>query len=90
MSEAADPLPARKTGGRRTGDFTAWMKRHNVLSLITNASALLMLNRVSEWGMAYANSSTKSGAEIALVIAAVGVPATSFAGWVYKTYKENS
>lgn len=87
---AGENLLARKTRGRRTGDLATWIKRHNILSLITNASALLMLNRVSEWGMAYANSSTKSGTEIALVIAAVGVPATSFAGWVYKTYKENS
>ena len=48
----------------------------------------VMLWKVSEWGMGFASSCVKTGAELAAIIAAVQVPATFYAGWVFKMYQD--
>ena len=81
---------------RRKGDFESWLTRHKIRSTALLMTGVGTLIWVSEWSMKYADlaltlvASTKpTGSEIALIIAAVQVPVTSFAGWVFKIYMEN-
>lgn len=71
------------------GDFAEWLKKHRVFSRAMVVVGTVMLWRASEWGMNFAVSSTRAGADIAAIIAAVGVPATFYAGWAFKVYAEN-
>lgn len=65
-----------------------WLSRIRIRSTLMLIVSGLMLWRVSEWGMSFAGSCLKNGAEVAAIIAAVGVPATFYAGWVFKMYQE--
>ena len=66
-----------------------WIDRnHSTMAWMILITAILMLLRVTEWGMAFATSSVKTGVEIAAITAAVQVPATYFAGWAFKTFAE--
>ena len=49
---------------------------------------VVMIWRLQEWGMVFAISSARTGVEIAAILAAVQVPATFYAGWVFKMYQD--
>ncbi len=65
------------------------LERHHIRSMILIALAMYMLIDVARWGMLFAASSKLPGLETAAIIAAAQVPATFFAGWVFKIYAEN-
>ncbi len=64
------------------------MQRLRLRSTAMLVVAVIMLWRVSEWGMMFAASCMKSGTDIAMITAAVQLPATAFAGYVFKMYQE--
>ena len=66
-----------------------WIDRnHSTMAWIILMTALAMLLRVTEWSLAFAASSVRTGVEIASITAAVQVPATYYAGWAFKTFAE--
>ena len=69
-------------------DIDKWLSRFRVRSTAMLIVSGVMLWRVSEWGMGFAASCLKTGVEIAAIIAAVQVPATFYAGWVFKMYQD--
>ena len=73
---------------RRIGGIEAWMNRNHVRSTTVLWSSVAMLIWVTWWSMRYANSSYDSGADVALVIAAVQVPASFYAKWAFETFKD--
>ena len=68
-------------------DIDKWLSRFRVRSTAMLIVSGVMLWRVSEWGMGFADSCLRTGVEIAAIIAAVQVPATFYAGWVFKMYQ---
>ena len=64
------------------------LQRIRFRSTVMLIVAVDMLWRVSEWGMDFASICNKTGADIAMITAAVQVPATFFAGFVFKLYQE--
>ena len=69
-------------------DIDQWLSRLRIRSTIMLVVSSMMLWRVSEWGMTFAASCVKTGVEVAAIIAAVQVPATFYAGWVFKMYQD--
>ena len=67
-----------------------WMKRYRVFSRFLLLVSLGQMLWVTWWSSLYATTASLPGTEIALVIAAVQVPATTLFNFVYKTYKENA
>ena len=66
-----------------------WMKRYRIFSRTMLLISITQMLWVTWWGTKFAAISSLPGTEIALVIAAVQVPATMLFGSVYKTYAEN-
>lgn len=66
-----------------------WMKRYRVRSTILLATGIWMMIDAYKWGTNFASSSTRSGVEIAAIIAAVQGIATFYAGWAFKIYSES-
>lgn len=64
------------------------LSRLRLRSTIMLVVATVMLWRVSEWGMSFAMTCAKSGVDVAAITAAVQLPATFFAGWIFKLYQE--
>ena len=42
------------------------------------------------WAWHFAESSTRSGADVAMIIGAIGVPLSAFTGFAYKGYLDSS
>lgn len=73
---------------RREQGLEAWLNRNHIKSTSVLLTSVAMLIWVTWWSMKYANSSVQSGADVALVIAAVQVPASFYAKWAFETYKD--
>ncbi len=73
---------------RRQGGIEAWMNRNHVRSTSVLMTSVGMLMWVTWWSMKYANSNGGTGADVALVIAAVQVPASFYAKWAFETFKD--
>jgi hypothetical protein len=73
---------------RRQG-FDAWLSRYKIKSTILLATGVWMMIDAYQWSTAFAASSFRTGAEIALIIAAIQGVATLYVGWVFKIYMEN-
>ena len=75
------------TERRQTG-WEAWIERNHLWPRAVVLTAIGMLVWVTNWSIQYANSKTGAGADVALVIAAVQVPASFYAKWAFETYKD--
>lgn len=69
-------------------DLDKTLQRLRLRSTSMLIIAVVMLWRVSEWGMSFSSISDKSGVDIAAIIAAVQIPATLYAGFVFKLYQD--
>lgn len=65
-----------------------WMRRYRVRSTVMMLAGIAMLIWVTAWGMSFADTSPRSGAEIALITAAIQVPATYYAAFAFRIYSE--
>lgn len=68
--------------------FLAWADTRNFVSVrsFTLASSIYLLYEVSRWATAFADASARTGAEIAMIVAAATAPATLLAGYAFKLY----
>jgi membrane protein YdbS with pleckstrin-like domain len=73
---------------RRQLGIEAWLSRNHAKSTAVLVSAITMLWWVTHWSMHYAASSALTGADVAMVIAAVQIPASLYAKWAFETYKD--
>lgn len=73
---------------RRQESWGEWIDRNHLWPRAVVATAIGMLGWVTWWSTLYANSKTVAGADVALVIAAVQVPASFYAKWAFETYKD--
>jgi len=73
---------------RRQSAWEAWIDRNHLWPRAVVVTAVGMLLWVLHWSFQYANSRTGAGADVALVIAAVQVPASFYAKWAFETYKD--
>ena len=64
-----------------------WLRRYRIRSTLIVGIATWMMIRVAEWSMLFAATSTRSGVEIAAILAAVQVPATLYAGYAFKIFQ---
>ena len=64
-----------------------WLRRYRIRSTLIVGIATWMMIRVAEWSMRFAATSTRSGVEIAAILAAVQVPATFYAGYAFKIFQ---
>ena len=65
------------------------LDRHHVRSTIVLGIASWMTIELQNWSYQFAATSTRSGVEIAAILAAVGIPATAYAGFAFKWWLEN-
>lgn len=65
----------------------AFLRKYRIRSTTVLSLSLIMLWRVSEWGMMFARTSNLNGMEIAAILAAVQVPATCLAGYAFKIFQ---
>ena len=75
------------TERRQTG-CEAWIERNHLWPRAVVLTAIGMLVWVTNWSIQYVNSKTGAGADVALVLAAVQVPASFYAKWAFETYKD--
>lgn len=80
----ASLLPVKKPW-----DLAAWITKYKIRTSLMLGIGVWMMIDAAKWSMHYALTSSLPGAEIALIIASVQVPATTFIGWAYKLYIEN-
>ena len=64
-----------------------WLRRDRIRSTLIVGIATWMMIRVAEWSMLIVATSTRSGVEIAAILAAVQVPATFYAGYAFKIFQ---
>ena len=66
-----------------------WLEVNHVWPRAVVLTAIGMLVWVTHWSIKYANANVYSaGSDLALVIAAVQVPASFYAKWAFETYKD--
>ena len=73
---------------RGTGTLGEWIDKNHLWPRAVVLTAISMLTWVTHWSIQYANSKNLAGADVALVIAAVQVPASFYAKWAFETYKD--
>ena len=64
-----------------------WLRRYRIRSTLIVGIATWMMIRVAEWSMLFVATSTRSGVEIADILAAVQVPATLYAGYAFTIFQ---
>ena len=67
----------------------AFLRKYRIRSTTVLTLSLIMLWRVSEWGMMFARTSNLNGMEIAAILAAAQAPASLLVGWAFKVFQEN-
>jgi len=73
---------------RRSETWGEWIDRNHLWPRAVVLTAIGMLVWVTAWSIQYASSKNLAGADVALVIAAVQVPASFYAKWAFETYKD--
>ena len=84
-------MPQRRRTDGAFGTLTRlwdFVDNRGVIRRVVLGIAVWLTWRASEWAMAYADQSNETGAEIALIVAAVTGPITVFCGYVFKAYIE--
>jgi hypothetical protein len=74
---------------RRMRGVDQWLKKYRVRSTLILSISIGQMLWVTWWSTKFAATSSLSGTEMAVVIAAVQVPVTLLFNSVYKTYQEN-
>lgn len=66
-----------------------WIDKRGVIRRAVLIVAIVQTWLVTEWGMRFAETSTRSGMDFAALIGAVTAPVTAFAGFVFKWYLDS-
>lgn len=69
--------------------FWDWVDSRGIVRRIVLAVAIYMTWAVSVWAMQFVAGCTRSGIDMAAIIAAVTAPVTMFGGYVFKAYIES-
>lgn len=70
-------------------DFWDWVDARGIKRSVVLGVAIYQTWLVTIWAMDFASNSLRPGGDIAMIIGAVSLPCSTFAGFVFRAYLES-
>lgn len=70
-------------------EFWDFVDQRGVMRRLVLGIAIYLTWKVTLWGMTYVEGSTRIGSDLAMIIGAVTLPVSTFAGFVFRSYLDS-